>query len=243
MKRYGLSLAAGAAAFGIGMSAPTSGHAVVNPVGLNLTIEAGESVEFDLNGDGQNDYEISILTPNIGGVSSAGVFELAVVRGLDVAEPIGGDDPPPLAVSAISIDDDDFDLDPANNIFLESPDSDFARLFEPGDLVFTDGEAQAFSAILYTTENNPAGEGPFADIGVTGFIGLEMIGVDESRTFGWLEIERGSITVVRGGIESTPGVGALVPNSAVPAPPAFALLAAGIATFGFASAKRRKAQA
>lgn len=250
MKALGVVSAVGALAFG--MTAPMASHAAVLEVILNQTIEAEESTSFDLNGDGVDDFEVLILTPNFNGDSSAGVFERAIITALDPAPRPESDIPLPvdpdvplLDVVGIPIDDDDEGRDAGNNIFVENEETGFAQVFQAGDVVGgpSDDSLRLFQAILYTTENDPEGEGPFAEIGATGFIGLEMISFDEIVTFGWLEVSRGSITLHRAGAETTAGVGALVPASVVPVPPAIGFMVVSVAAFGLVARRRRKARA
>lgn len=233
MKNLGFAAIAGAVVFGAGMLAPTDSRAVVVETILNQTIEVGESFEFSLNDDDINDFVVSILEPNFEGDDDT--FELATIEGLAPPELVVVGPPGPVAASVV-IDDDDFEA--GNNVFVENSESEFAKVFQPGDEV--DGEdTSAFSAILYSTEFNPSGEGPFSEIGATGFVGLEMIDFDGIQTLGWIEITRGSIIVSRSGVQNVAGASAPIPLNAIPVPPAIALMASAVAVFGFVARRRR----
>lgn len=237
----GLLAPALALGFGMAVMAPTNSYAVVQTFNINQTIEAGGRLTFDLNGDGADDYEIEILTPNV--QDSTETFELARIRGIfpelplpvsiiddDDDEDFGGEDPNP---------EDDRDL--AHKIFLANSESEFARVFSAGDTVFKDFRENdaptGFEAVLYSDENGD--EGPFSEIGSTGFIGLHLMDEFEASFFGFLEITRGSITVGQLGFQTDPNTGALIPGAVVPVPPSLAFMAVGALGLAVAGWRRR----
>lgn len=114
----------------------------------------------------------------------------------------------------------------------------FAERFEAGDNV-GEFEGKPFfvkSALLFDDFANP--QGPFAEVGDTGFIGVGLSddGVD---FFGWLQITRGSVQVGQAGFQPNANVVAPIPN-AVPVPPTLALLATGAIGLGALARRRRK---
>lgn len=232
------SFAAGgmALAFAMGVALPQQAAADVITFDLGETVEAGGLIQFDLNNDGFNDYEIEILTPNIDGPQSE-TFEVARIRGIFPEFNLEDIDRP-LPVSA-SIEGD-IPEDIAHEIFLENSESAFVRTFEAGDTVFntfSDPAPTSGEALFYLDET-----GPFSEEGSTAFIGLQIINEFEQFVFGFAEITRGSITVGTIGFENNVNTGALIPGggAAVPVPASIGFMALGAFGLAVAGWRRRK---
>lgn len=78
-------------------------------------------------------------------------------------------------------------------------------------------------------------EGAFGNVGDSGFVGVEVISlIDDIEVvnYGWFEVLRGSLTIQRRAIETTPGLAAQIPDAPiidVPEPATLPLMALGAA--------------
>lgn len=81
--------------------------------------------------------------------------------------------------------------------------------------------------------------GEWVTVGAHGYIGIQF-DISGDTHYGWLEVERGSAIVTRGGYETQAGVGAFIParTSPIPEPGTLTLLAAG--AIGMAGIHRRR---
>lgn len=173
------------------------------------------SFGFDLNDDGTNDFIIE-------GFNNDGIF----------------------GASIFVQEDNSF----KPGIFVQGDDP-FAHIFQPGDTVggLDDGiGVSLFETPLFLTFAADlffGNDGPFAEDGATGFVGLALFGPFDDRDapfgnfFGFAEITRGSITLNSIGFQNSVNTGAQIP-SAVPLPATLGLLAAGYG--GLLALRRRK---
>lgn len=265
MTKLTVSAALSGAIF-MGATAVSAGT-IVQDFDLTATLGGQSSIQFDMNGDGMDDFRIdvfSLLTavePSeeqpIGTGEDFYVTEEARITALEnyltfgsivtdfatlPPPPEEGDEPPfPSAVNAIQ------SIDP------------YVRLFHEGETVGGQQEKISFSssALLYSEGffmvnfatgpdgieaiSEGFGIGPFGQMGTRGFIGLALFAEEQNGPlFGWLEITRGSITVGTGALSTTPGAAVSAGVTAVPLPSGLALFAGAFGLMGFA-ARRRKA--
>ena len=135
----------------------------------------------------------------------------------------------------------------------------FAQEFFEGDQVGASDKPFFFSAPLYIEGNL---QSPLGFVGDSMYVGLSLtkfidegpiqtastvigdLEREEPRSegdvfFGWAEIERGSLRLLRTGFQTVAGMAAPIPEpNPIPVPPALALLASGAA--GLAALRRRK---
>lgn len=123
-------------------------------------------------------------------------------------------------------------------------DNGFARIFAEGDLVGSIKSVQSQKLDLFVNE-----DGPFAEVGDTGFIGLRVVQIgddDFQETFyGFVEVTRGSLELGSIFFEDTANAPALIPLSDdpvdVPEPATLPLMALGAA--GLMALRRRRSAA
>ena len=183
---------------------------------LNATV--GNPIEFDLNQDGTMDYTITISPEQ----------EIIKKKGGAKIRPEGG------SVRASKI--------PSQNGFIidnrNGGGDGFADLFASGDLVGVVGPGGSSSSNFARLYTGPVG--PFGSVGDRGFIGLFLrFTGGGSDLFGWAEIERGSLSVLRVGFEDT-GEPALIPRATVSSPATIPLIALGAA--GLAAVRRNRSK-
>ena len=203
---FALTLAAGSA-----QALPMSLEDTLSISNINMTTSLdGDPILFDLNNDGEDDFEVSVFSTEFG--------EAAEINGLVNENNLSAE---------IFIDEED-------------PFSQFATIFQEGDHIsLASGDSTMF-ATLYTDIFEGVSEGPFSAPGSTGFIGLFVVDQFENFNFGFAEITRGSITVGQVGVQTVPGSPAPVSVNAVPVPAALPLLLGAFGLFGFMGMRRKR---
>ncbi|WP_299403627.1 VPLPA-CTERM sorting domain-containing protein [uncultured Roseobacter sp.] len=218
------TLVTGTAVMGA-FAATTAGAATVDANGLRIVdineTASNSSFNFDLNGDGVDDYSVA-----------------AVNRGKGAFGAITG-----LAESK-------FD-DPAGNVLTDGELNRFrlALRFEEGDEVDadSDGDANRFANAFINDQGPFATVG---DTGFVGLV-LSLLDEDgvANTHFGWAELERGredSLSLLRIGFQTNANTAAEIPGgedlAAVPLPASLPLLLAGAGGL-LALRRRRTAQA
>lgn len=200
-----------------------------NNLGQTLTLgdEATVSQEIDINFDGIPDFVVKITTDEqlfqneapVGRLAPGEFLEAGYILSLGVDNPI---------FSSVF-----FDLE-------DDRDGTIAKTFDLGDVVgegFLTGQSRipaTSSAILYASvDSNDRifSNGPFREIGDTGFLGFASFDPEtEDTNFGFLEITRGSLAFGNLGFQQTANLGATVATTAaVPLPAPLALLGFAIA--------------
>lgn len=212
----------------LGLTAAAAAPAVAAPVDtlrifdVNQTAAVGnDPVQFDFDGDGFDDYRVTVEAVEVPDALFVGGFvsEVATIEGLS---------------------------NEGNLDALVLEDDGFAQVFGSGEEVSGLTEAnRAGSAILYQDFfDDLASAGPFGEPGSTGFVGLAFFDTDESLHFGWIEMTRGSIVVGQGGFQTVANLAAPTPGAGVvPLPPAIALLGTAVLGLGAAGMRRRKRRA
>lgn len=200
------------------LAATAAGAATVDANGLRIVdinqTADNSSFAFDLNGDGVDDYEVSAFQNlKIKGDSERGV--ISPLKGFK---------------QRASVFDDGQKL------------GGFALRFEEGDSIDeTAGSGFGQGATLFN-----GAQGPFATVGDTGFIGLLLVLLEdgeENAHFGWAEVERGSLSVLRIGFQTNANTAAEIPGldddvAAIPLPASLPLLLAGAG--GLLALRRRR---
>lgn len=180
---------------------------------INQTAD-NSAFDFDLNGDGIDDY--SILTEGKSG------REAGTIIGIDTV----------LSQRALSVAGD--------VILFEGQRLSAMTRFDEGDAV--DGGKLNDLNFAFLGD-----EGPFATVGDTGFVGLALEFLGDTGVFathfGWAEIERGSLSVLRVGFQTNANTAAKIPGladdvAAVPLPASLPLLLAGAG--GLLAFRRRR---
>ncbi|MEM7270621.1 MAG: hypothetical protein AAF401_15385 [Pseudomonadota bacterium] len=198
-------------------------------VDVDLSVQDAHSapIQFDLNGDGFNDFEIAIGNldfPVEDGING----EFATITALRTFVSNGLESDGGIIVSS-----EEFFVDPHTSF-------PSVATFQRGDDVSFDimpGFSFQNQALLFAGD-----EGPFSAENDTAFIGLSLIIFDDDEVFqpflGWAEITRGSVTVGEVGFQTQLETEAPIPVTGVPVPPAFALFAGALALFGFVARRR-----
>lgn len=211
-----MTIATGTVVLGA-LASTTAGAATVDADGLRIVnidqTADNSSFAFDINGDEINDFEVSAFEgiPAKRGIAEQKDFESSFIEAL-------GSSSQNAAVF--------------NDGVSTGDERSFAARFNEGDAVGPGGSFLVdASANLFDSVN-----GPFATVGDTGFIGLllSFLGTDGavSTHFGWAEVERGSMSVLRVAFQTNADTAAKIPGladdvAAVPLPASLPLLLAG----------------
>jgi hypothetical protein len=203
---------------------------------INVTLEAGDSYGLDLDKDGNDDF----------------VFD--VRESFKKVKPLDDDGP-----IRRSIKFEFGSIKPNFGNGVHGSDK-FATAFSAGESVSGEGFFSQFrSSGLYDSRFGENTSQTLPEVGATAFIGLALgLPLEDDRnvrllvvseeeqevefsfpSYGWVEVERGSLTILRTGFQTVAGLAAPIPNvSTVPVPATLPLLLTGAA--GLAALRRRK---
>ncbi len=215
---------------------------------INVTLEAGEKFKFDLNDDGLDDFSFDVEAIRVKKKKKFGLDER-----VDLEENDGPvmEEVTPERATIISF--------ASGNRILVNTELDrvpFATALSEGDYVDGKPESGSFrggGALIYDTRLSSEGQ-TLPEEGATAYIGLalgfddfretRLVDVDEDEefavpSFGWIEVERGSLTILRAGFQTVAGLAAPIPAvSTVPVPATLPLLLTG--ALGLTALRRRK---
>lgn len=234
-----LSTVAGLAATGTMIAGAAQAEMVYQDIGVRLSSGEEGSIgvyELDLDQDGAIDFFFDLKGFSF--KDSLGRFETATVSGTRpgrIEKDVKSITFANVSTSAskfITL----FELgeDVSSDTFEDS--SGFGRIFDSSRLQLIEGDIGLDVAVA-TLVDEPASMG--LQEGESAFIGLSLTD-GGSVNYGWAEVERGSLTILRTGYQTTAGAAAPTgPVAPVPLPASLPLLALGAA--GLMGMRRRAA--
>lgn len=206
----------GAFAAGACLILPVSADASLILKDINETTDPGGSLEIDLNGDSTPDFLIDVFADAGGGYDSAQIIGLP-------QNPLVCKATPELCLEGQIADIVE------NYLYL-------AVRFVSG-AVGVDDFTENESAWFYVYDADQGKNvGNWLEIGDLGFVGVRIPTKARDYNYGWIEIQRGSITALKTGYETEVNKAA---GLSVPAPGSLPLLLGGLACI---AAMRRRRQ-
>lgn len=268
MSKFNTKASTGTLLTGIALLASTPAYAELIVTEHNVLINDGFQYEFDVNGDDVNDFIIRVGSDDINPlIETRSVLEADVLPGLDATKQFPGSAAISALGEGREIFRSQSKLKGESNFVFafgsgDDVDGTVGSLSKSGDLYRTAFAVENVRVALENdvVEGGSKQVGPFATEGTRGFIGfalteftdlIDMKVLDETddelmeklpsvTNYGWIEIVRGSVNVVRVGFQTTANTAAAIPGAiAVSEPATLPLIALGAA--GLVALRRRKA--